>query len=177
MGDTIRAIGELVDRHGFGIAVGIVLLGLLVAIMTVHIMMLKKWADSNVSLATASEARTQNIERQFSTVLVQNMNLQNSLLGATGKQNEKLDQLIEAAKSAAERVAEEKEVFSEQTGLLKEIRDDSKKTADLLGSDPTKLCQLEGMLKSRFPDVSPEQIQLLLKYFLKKAEEVEAKGG
>lgn len=180
MVDIIHAVGDLFREFGVLTSLLIILVGVVVAVMLVHINMLRQWASSNTQAATASETRVQAVEKRQDQLLVANLNLQKSLININESQNVKLDTLVSAAADTTNNAAEQAQQSKAQTELLAMIKDEvtkgtelSKRLNDLVGSDPSKLCQLATFIKSKFPDMSDEELELLVRQARAKYVKVE----
>lgn len=180
MVDLIHAIGDLFREFGVLTGLLVVLVGVVVAVLLVHISMLRQWANSNKQAADASEARVKSVEQRQDTLLVANLNLQKSLIDINTSQNVKLDTLVTSAADATNNAAEQAMESKAQTELLKMISNGVTKSIELndklnvlVGSDPSKLCQLSTFIKAKFPDMTDQELELIVRQARVKFANVE----
>lgn len=179
MGDTIRALSEVVDKHGLAATIAIVAIAILVAFLMFHIAMLKRWAASNEAVAKSNNERMDKSEQRHDALLVAHMNQGNKMLEVNASQDTKLgklhqlDVLVAAATDAAERVEEQAAVNAKQTELMTTVASATKGLMDALGSDPQRICKLQQVILEKFPSITEMEVRKLLAYFLKQVEKDE----
>jgi len=183
MGDTIRALSEVVDKHGLAATVAIVAIAILVFFLVFHITMLKKWSNSNEAVAKSNNERMDKADQRHDGLLVAYMNQQKDMLAVNKSQDEKLgklhqlDVLVTAATEAAAERVEVASVNEKQMALLQDVAQSNKTLCDLLGSDPQKICQLQRFIMEKIPNITEHDLRKVLAYWIKKAEEEEKKHG
>lgn len=172
MGDSIRALSDVADKHGLGFLTAIVAIMLLIALMFVHLQMLRKWNDSTERLARSSEERVANVEKRSDQLLVSNLNLTKSLIDVNSSQDKKLDQLVQTTKDAADQAEQSATQSAIQVKILADMREGQLADRKLLevdrdwwrqvGSDPKKLCQV-GMMAEDVKQVARDAAESLKK--------------
>lgn len=184
MADTIRAISAAVSEHGLVTVVAIVLMAGFVGIMTIHLIMLKKWGESNEKASKASEERLVRVEQRHDQVLVSNLTMQSAMIKLNESQDKKLDQLVKATENAAQKVSEQREETAKQTEALTSIKVDAaesvklnKKLNDLLGSDPLRICRMSSFIKEQFPGMSDAEVAEVIRGHLEDKERRKAVEG